>query len=567
MAGSIFIPDVLEENVNGIFASNAQRPTLPVVVAPTQESRIQAQNLIRQELIVVGCASLKQFNFDFDSSFVRPEAQEGFAAFARLRQKHERCPMTIFGHADPTGRGTDAERLRYNHVLSDRRARAVFGVLTRDERVWEKLMDDQQGAVGDVWGKRITDTMRASVGESGASAPRRTLIGLYMDFLRGPGFPALTANDFLGKGKQKATLQGCSSFNPQLLMSKTQQKRFDGDKATKEERDAANEPNRRVMIFLFAEGTAINPALWPCPDTPFDERPCVQRQWLNGADRRKTLFVDHRRRFGREVPPEGRLLEPPNQALADELAQEEKTFGCRFYHGIALHSPCERDLRLWGVQLLLDPPAPDSNISTGLPLGKVALANRRFAATLGTTPDAPTVRGKTTENGMVVLPLFDPRIAITLRIDAFDALTPPKPPPSPAPGSPDQPSPTPTPPAAPRPTTDSARFDDEETFLVLTLAAGALSPVRARDDSSLFFDEDFDLPVKPVTPAERELAAMQRLYNLGFGTGNTGGGQFSNWTPEMRERFVKAFQKASGVTESGVVDDATAEALFTAHGS
>lgn len=590
MSTSIFIPDIIDENLTGIFATNPIRATLPVITAFTEDTRPTATNTIRQELIVVACANLKETNFAFDSSVVAPEAAEGFASLAKLLARHTGAPMTIFGHADPTGRGDPASKLRYNHFLSERRARAIFAVLVRDVSIWEKLSSNPEGAIGDVWGPRALQLMLTALGRNtdvsnvfdratqaairlllglsptspvvNNAATRALIFGQYMDFLRGvptlaPPFPALTPNDFLGGGKQKATLQGCSHFNPQLLMSKTQQKSFDTDKTLEVTRNAANEPNRRVVIYLFAKGTVIDPKLWPCPAASEGESACEKRQWSNGKDRRSTLFVNHRRRFGRVVAPGKRLLDPPNQKLADDLGEDETTFGCRFYHGIALHSPCERDLKLWGIQLMVDSPTALNPGGNNRSADKVPLSNRRFVAIIGTSADAAIVRGRTTDNGVLALPLLDPKVIITLKIDAFTALLPPTPPP-------------PTPPApavAPPLTTDSDRFADEDQFLQIELDAGTLQPIRKRDKDSLVFDPDFDDETLPPTQVERELAGMQRLYNLGFGSDNTGGPQFSNWKPADRTRFVTQFQTDTGLPTTGVIDDATADALFDQHGS
>jgi len=595
MTASIFIPDIVDENLTGIFATNPTRATLPIITAPTQDTRATAHNTIRQELIVVACANLKETNFAFDSSVVAPEARKGFASLSALLKKHPGSPMTIFAHADPTFSVQDPKAEKhYNHILSERRARAIFAVLVRDIAIWEALFSNQDGALGDVWGPQSLQLMLTALGsdvsitgkfDAATQAAARAVLGLganspvpntpairalifarYMGFLLGEpesqgSFPVLTSRDFLGRGQQKATLQGCSSFNPQLLMSRRQQQLFDKDATQKDARNAANEPNRRVVIYLFQKGTVIDPAQWPCPTAAQGEGACEARQWSNGKDRRSTLFVNHRRRFGRAVDPGQRLLEPPNQKLADELGEEETTFGCRFYHGIALHSPCERDLKLWGIQILIDAPpstTPPANPPAGtpLPLGKAPLANRRFVAVIGDAPDAPTVRGRTTATGVLALPMFDARVPIHLKLDAFDALVPPVP--SPPPGAPA---------ATPAPTTDSDRFPDEDKFLTLELDAGVLQPVENRNKDSLLFDPDFDNESKPLTNDERRLAGLQRLYNLGFGKDDTGGQTFAGWTDDDATAAITLFQQISKLPQSGVIDDATASALLAAHGS
>ncbi|MGE0442552.1 MAG: peptidoglycan-binding protein [Gemmatimonadales bacterium] len=579
MASTIFIPDLVEETPNGIFASGPIRASLPVLVAPTGEDRKAAHNTIRQELVVVACANLKEYNFRFDSSVVRAVAREGFLQLGRLIGRHRGAPLSLFGHADPVG------PLDYNQALSERRARAIFAVLVRDPKIWEQLFTNQEKAIGDDWGSAALDEMVAGLGvpagtstkglapetadgirrilglPAGASvnnsAVRLALFERYMDFLRdgldgAVKFPVLSAtDDFLGRGKQRATLQGCSKFNPQLLFKKSDQDRFDKDKvkALKEERDAKNEPNRRVVIYLFKPGTVVDPDVWPCPTAQQGPQRCLARQWSDAEDRREKRFVDHARRFGRAVRPEARVLEPANPALAQRLGEEETTFGCRFYHGLALHSPCERDLKMWGLRIRVDAPTLREPGGLNQSNRKVPLADRRFVAVMGTAPDAPTVRGRTTAGGIIGLPFFDPNILITLKLDAFAALVPPPPP------NPDQPK------------SDSDRFDDEDQFLVLRLEGSKLRPIRVRDERSLGFDPDFDGDPEPISEEDGRIGVLQRLYNLGYGKDDTGGDRFGNWSNDERREFVKQFQRDNNLTADGVVTPETRDKLIEVHGS
>lgn len=579
MASTIFIPDLVEETPNGIFASGPVKASLPVLVAPTGENRKAAHNTIRQELVVVACANLKEYNFRFDSSVVRATAREGFFRLGQLINRHRGAPLSLFGHADPVG------DIGYNQSLSERRARAIFAVLVRDPKIWEQLFTNQEKATGDDWGPAAFDEMVAGLGVPAGTSTKtlaketadgiRQVLGLppgasvnnaavrlalferYMDFLRdgldgAVKFPTLSAtDDFLGRGKQRATLQGCSKFNPQLLFKKSDQDRFDQDKvkALKEERDAKNEPNRRVVIYLFKPGTLVDPEVWPCPTAQQGFSRCVARQWSDAKDRREKLFVEHPRRFGRAVRPEARVLDPPNPELAQRLGQEETTFGCRFYHGLALHSPCERDLKMWGLRIQVDAPTPLQPGGTKTSNRKVPLADRRFVAILGTTADAPTVRGRTTAGGIIGLPFFDPNVRITLKIDAFSALVPP------------------TPPDPNQPKSDSDRFDDEDQFVELRLDGSKLRLIRVRDERSLGFDPDFDSDPAPISEEDGRIGVLQRLYNLGYGKDDTGGDRFGNWSDAERREFVKQFQRDHGITDDGVVNPATRDKLIEVHGS
>jgi outer membrane protein OmpA-like peptidoglycan-associated protein len=103
---------------------------------------------------------VEDLRFDFDSSFVKPELAEEVAELRKLRDRHKKDvspqpgaalvsifpPLSIFGHADPTG-GDD-----YNKQLSGRRATAIYAMLVRDSALWNKLYDEPLG--NDKWGPR-----------------------------------------------------------------------------------------------------------------------------------------------------------------------------------------------------------------------------------------------------------------------------------------------------------------------------------------------------------------------------------------------------------------------------
>lgn len=576
MANSIYIPDMVDETTAGIFASHANRAVLPVIVAPTASDRAKAFNTVRKDTVAVACANLYPSNFAFDSSVVAPEAREGFQSLGRIIRRHPGCPMSLFGHADPSGNDI------YNKWLSERRARSIYAVMRRDVAIWEALYSDPQGASGDAWGLRSVQLMLDALGftpgnfdgkqdtltaeaiaaaldqppgstATNTKANRAVIFGKYMDFLRTSvegeeDFPELTDDDFLGRGKSKATFQGCSEFNPQFLMGREElaalEKAGDEGKAS---RDALNAPNRRVIVFLFAKGTRIDPDKWPCPAAAQGITGCTNRFWSNGKQRRETAFDTQRRRFGREVPEHRRNLTPPNPELAKELGREETTFGCRFYHGVALHSPCERDLRIWVLQIMIDRPTFTRFDRPTPPAEQVPLANRRFVAIVGDSRDAPVIRGRTTVNGVIGLPAFHPTTKIALKLDIYR--------------DPDTPEPE-----TGAGTVDSQAFPDEDTFHLIRLDGGALKPLRAQEPSDDGFDPDFDLDAPPPSDADADLGMLQRLYNLGYGPDDTGK-DFANWDADDRRRVIVAYQRDHKLEETGVRDEPTSKQLFEDYGS
>src|SRR5690606_26471025 len=130
-----------------------------------------------------------------------------FGKLAGVIARHPGSPMSVFGHADPTGDPS------YNKILSERRARSVFAVMTKNTDIWEDLFRNQQGASGDDWGTRSLQMMLDALGHqpgnmdgkmdertreairellglppgtpvNSTTAIRKEIFARYMDFLR-----------------------------------------------------------------------------------------------------------------------------------------------------------------------------------------------------------------------------------------------------------------------------------------------------------------------------------------------------------------------------------------------
>ncbi len=326
----------------GVFGKHPPRAQLPLYVAPTPEKDFNALRLI---LLPIACWRLEDLRFDFDSSFVRPEAAAEMAALADLRAAHPGAPASIFGHADPVG---DDD---YNKKLSGRRAIAVYALLTRDVARWEKLFSDKLG--GDDWGTRSIQWMLKTVGfdpgqvdgkmggvtrqavkdyqdskglaSDGDPGPqtRKALFADYMDAIcrDGSGQPYTLdpKADFLDKGADaglRGDVQGCSEFNLMLVLSKDEDQALSKPEK-KTERDATNLPNRRVLVFLFPPGAKIDLDLWPCPGFDDGVAKCKAAFWPDGDTRRS-----------------------PGSARRD-YRDTRDTMACRFYDRMARRSPCE----------------------------------------------------------------------------------------------------------------------------------------------------------------------------------------------------------------------------------
>lgn len=143
----------------------------------------------------------------------------------------------------------------------------------------------------------------------------------------------LPADHFLGSGRDKlgkADYQGCGEFNPVILQSQQDIDKFEKtpdsspDKpGLKAARDASNQLDRRVLIFLFRPGLLIDPSVWPCPRAKEGSAGCKKRFFSDGDIRRNTRLPDKERKF----------------------KESRDTFACRFYNRLSANSPCEGALQ------------------------------------------------------------------------------------------------------------------------------------------------------------------------------------------------------------------------------
>jgi peptidoglycan hydrolase-like protein with peptidoglycan-binding domain/outer membrane protein OmpA-like peptidoglycan-associated protein len=393
----------------GMTALHRAARALPMYVAPTDAADV---NAIRIPLVPIACWRLNDPAFDFDSSFVLPSFRDELCKLADLVTANPGCPAALFGHADPVG--SDA----LNKTISDRRATAVYALLTRDRDKWEDLYSSPVD--GDKWGPRSIQWMLKTVpdgngdpyytgpvtgnygpqtatavrhfqGDSGLAVDgdagpdtRQVLFGAYMDTLctQNPPPPAdggatpsapfhMQPADFLGNAADpggKMALQGCSEFNPVLLLAKSV---MAGDVKARNE---ANAPNRRVVIFLFRQGTKVDSGDWPCPRVGEPTDACNGQFWPDGDDRR--------------------------QLGDDERAYKDThdTMACRFYDRFARRSPCEG-----GTPVVVLVPLIVRIVVGGGDDAK-PLPQRAYRLVIGATPDASdglTLMGATDDQGFV----------------------------------------------------------------------------------------------------------------------------------------------------------------------
>ena len=340
----------------GRVASHPQRLVQALLVAPTTTSE---NNTLGLDLVAVACLSLHDVLFEFDSSFPLPTAADMLKELPGLREKHksskgELPPLSIFGHADPVGGDV------YNKPLSGRRARAIYGVLTHDLNVWQQLFNEEWKS------KNGLQFLRDSAGQPDGT-PLNALMQAYMTKL----FPGkLAKSEFLGKGadpKGKADIQGCSDFNPLIILSQDESAHLPHRK-----RNELNQPDRRVVVFLFRPGMIIRPALWPCPtaDDP-------------------AIAACKKRFFGSPKTGEQRIKAGAERR---DFTRTADTFACRFYDRVARLSPCERIIRSFRIRLFDNLGLPVKNApylasegtpaqGTAGPGGDLALANVEVPST------------------------------------------------------------------------------------------------------------------------------------------------------------------------------------------
>jgi hypothetical protein len=410
-----------------VAADHPWSPPTTFHVAPTDGST--AFNTVRTPLAPIACWRLNDPAFDFDSSFILPAFSAEVARLAALVQAKQGCPAAIFAHADPAGSDD------VNKTISDRRAIAVYALLTRQPPLWEDLYahavdgdawgtraiqsmlqtivgranDDSgnplppnspyyAGAIDGAYGPETTNAVKAFQTDSGLAVDgdagpmtRKVLFGAYMDVVctspASAGPPASGANangpsssptpmpfrmqpaDFLGGASAgpgdlpKMSLQGCSRFNPIVLLTSDE---MNGDDQTT--RNADDAPNRRVLVFFFAKGTTLDAGSWPCPKVKEACDACKSAFWSDADQRRAN--GDARR----------------------EYKTTQNTMACRFYDRFARSSPCESGVRQVAVVLRL----VVDGVGTPLPA-------RPFTLTMqaGSGGEPTVVRGSSDDRGYV----------------------------------------------------------------------------------------------------------------------------------------------------------------------
>lgn len=238
-------------------------------LATDQEHTVRVRSLgfRRAQPALVECVCVPGITFEFDKSYIRPSVVGPLAEVDRLAREHPQSRIIIFGHTDRVG------SQQYNKDLADRRARSSFAFVTHDTGTWEQLYNEENwglrtvqqtlldlghdpGPIDGEMGPLTRGAMRSFLG-LGANAPvnndaafRARLFGEYMR----RHFPTPLPDARFAPPK----FMGCGEFNP-----------IDGPNAHElANRSPGNEPNRRVVFYLFNRPPAAPPcqlhSIGPC---------------------------------------------------------------------------------------------------------------------------------------------------------------------------------------------------------------------------------------------------------------------------------------------------------------
>src|SRR5262249_5106662 len=94
-------------------------------------------------------------------------------------------PLSVFGHADPSARGTQSQKDEYNKALSGRRAISIYALLIARGEPHLAVTLWQQIAAYESWGKDHREMMQSFTGMSSASSSQ-SLMEAYLQKLCPP---------------------------------------------------------------------------------------------------------------------------------------------------------------------------------------------------------------------------------------------------------------------------------------------------------------------------------------------------------------------------------------------
>jgi hypothetical protein len=388
----------------GLTGGHRGAPAVAHRVAPTAADE---HNTIRLPLVPVACFRIDDVVFSLGTSLVGPGFEDESRKLGRLLDDNPGARAAIFAHAEPGGDDADAKR------LSDRRARAIFGALTRRWEIWDELY--LTPVPGDDWTLTALQTILATIvdpadwhyyhgppdglpsldllmaiqcfqmdnGLLPTGLPdvetRKALYLAYMSWvcIHEQYWPlVLSPENFLMRGQGpggKGDYQGCSGFNPIVVRAQEY-----GGSSVQGGAPAQfwDRPNSRVVLYLFPADTEVSPGDWPCPRAGEGADACRGAFWPGGAAR------------------------PAQGEQTRKYPSTRDTMACRFYDRFARRSPCEGSMgpsKWWIIRLTDDD-------------GKTPVDRRKPLArepwvVPGAGPGGADLRGVTDADGVLRIPV------------------------------------------------------------------------------------------------------------------------------------------------------------------
>ena len=224
------------------------------------------------------CHEVRGAHFDFGRSFVKRDAIQDLAGIAEELSVDDGRKGMIFGHTDLSGEAP------LNKELSERRAKAVYALLTHDADAWEALFSGT--ADGKHWQEKwdveeaqhmlnalgVTDDEGEALDEDGVRGERtkqaihRFQAGDYPDK---PGEQkALAQSDYLGKAGRKELFLAYAKRITRHPIDKVKLERVNGAASmgcgeyNPLSASAKDAESRRVVVFVF--DVAATPQGLPC---------------------------------------------------------------------------------------------------------------------------------------------------------------------------------------------------------------------------------------------------------------------------------------------------------------
>lgn len=277
--------------------------TDPPAMSGSEPAKVQAGQTTRVKITLrAGAIIAKAFiiHFRFDRAFVEPCMREVLERVNKFAEANPDDKIVVVGHTDLTG--TDD----YNQMLSERRARAVFALLTfgtpalRNAAIedWDQLRRGPRTSLNDLWGTREYQYMLQDLEFYSGNIDEEhgpTTDAAVRAFQTVNGLPATgVVNDATWRALVKAYLEAGSlaiSEN-RLLPNANKDKGCDGgflkwlgcgEKDPVKNTQEAFRPNRRVEI-LFVKAEKL-PCDVPKPVTFDKPKPgAVNSKWCLGPD-------------------------------------------------------------------------------------------------------------------------------------------------------------------------------------------------------------------------------------------------------------------------------------------